>query len=134
MGNLYEGLVGMPQLLVDARSRRSPGLLTSGSPVRHYAPVAPLALGATGLSLVQSWRSGGDRVMITAAGANVAVALALSGYLITTVNHPLLAGAGPLSEVDRRRLVFTWHRVNAVRLVALTAAAATSTRLLPSYP
>jgi hypothetical protein len=131
VGNLYEGLVGMPQLLADARSRRPPGLFTAGSPVRYYAPVAPFALGATGLTLVQSWRSGGDRMMITATGASVAVALTLSGYLIVTVNHPLLAGAEPLTEVDKRRLVSTWHRVNAVRLVALTATSATLARLSP---
>jgi hypothetical protein len=70
-------------------------------------------------------------MMITATGASVAVALTLSGYLIVTVNHPLLAGAGPLTEVDRRRLVSTWHRVNAVRLVALTATSATLARLSP---
>ncbi len=41
IGNLYEGLVGMPQLLADARPARSPGLLTAGSPVRYYLPIAP---------------------------------------------------------------------------------------------
>lgn len=70
-------------------------------------------------------------MMITATGASVAVALTLSGYLIVTVNHSLLAGAEPLTEVDRRRLVSTWHRVNAVRLVALVATSATLARLSP---
>ncbi|HST96642.1 MAG TPA: hypothetical protein VLJ85_03305 [Geodermatophilus sp.] len=134
VGNLYEGLVGMPQLLADARPRRSPGLLTSGSPVRYYVPVAPLAVGATGVTLLQNWRSGGDRRLIAATGSAVASALALSGYLIQTVNRPLLAGAGPLTDVDRHRLVSTWHRVNAVRLVALAVAWATSTRLTPRGP
>jgi hypothetical protein len=54
VGNLYEGLVGMPQLLADARSRRPPGLFTAGSPVRYYAPVAPFALSATGLTLCRA--------------------------------------------------------------------------------
>ncbi len=134
VGNLYEGLVGMPQLLADARPRRSPGLLTSGSPVRYYVPVAPLALGATGVTLVQSWRSGGDRLLIAVTGTAVAAALALSGYLIQTVNQPLLAGTGPLTDVDRHRLVSTWHRVNAVRLVALAVASATSPHPAPRGP
>jgi hypothetical protein len=134
VGPLYEGLVGMPQLLADARPRRSPGVLTSGSPVRYYVPVAPLAVGATGVTLLQHWRSGGDRLLIAATGTAVASALALSGYLIQTVNRPLLTGAGPLTDVDRHRLVSTWHRVNAVRLVALTVASATSTRLAPPGP
>ncbi|WP_163569827.1 hypothetical protein [Fodinicola feengrottensis] len=34
-GNLYEAVVGMPQLLADAPPR---GLLKPGSPVRYYAP------------------------------------------------------------------------------------------------
>ena len=133
-GNLYEGLVGMPQLLADARPSRSPGLLNGGSPVRYYLPVAPLALGATGASLVQSWRSGGDRRLIITAGTSVVSALALSGYLIQTVNRPLLTGEGPLTEVERRRLVSTWHRMNAVRLLALTAASSTLSRLPPPPP
>jgi hypothetical protein len=54
-GNLYEGVVGMPQLLAAARPFRSPGLVTSGSPLRYYAPAVPLALGATGVSLWTSW-------------------------------------------------------------------------------
>ncbi len=121
----------MPQLLADARPRRSPGLLTSGSPVRYYVPVAPLALGATGVTIVQSWRSGGDHLPIAVTGTAVAAALALSGYLIQAVNQPLLAGTGPLTDVDRQRLVSTWHRVNAVRLVALAVASATSPRPAP---
>ncbi len=134
IGNLYEGLVGMPQLLADARPRRSPGLLTSGSPVRYYVPVAPLALGATGVTLVQSWRSGGDRLLIAVTGTAVAAALALSGYLIQTVNRPLISGTGRLSEADEHRLVSTWHRVNAVRLMALAAATVASSRLTSHVP
>lgn len=134
VGNFYEGAVGMPQLLADARQRRAPGLFTSGSPVRFYAPVAPLALGATAVSLVQNWRSGGDRVMITATGASVVMSLILSGYLITTVNRPLLTGVEPLTEADRRRLVSIWHRGNAARLVTLAVASATSDRVSPRCP
>jgi hypothetical protein len=129
IGNLYEGLVGMPQLLADARPTRSPGLLTAGSPVRYYLPIAPLALGAHGVVLLQSWRTGGDRRLIAAAGTSTASALALSGYLIQTVNRPLISGTGRLSEVDEHRLVSTWHRVNAVRLMALAAATVASSRL-----
>ena len=134
IGKLYEGLVGMPQLLADARPARFPGLLTAGSPVRYYLPVAPLALGAHGVALLQSWRTGGDRRLIAAAGTSVASALALSGYLVQTVNRPLLSGTGPLSEADRHRLVSTWHRVNAVRLIALAAATAASSHLPSHHP
>ena len=79
--------------------------------------------------LLQSWRTGGDRRLIAAAGTSTASALALSGYLIQTVNRPLISGTGRLSEVDEHRLVSTWHRVNAVRLMALAAATVASSRL-----
>ena len=110
IGNLYEGLVGMLQLLADARPARFPGLLTAGSPARYYLPVAPLALGAHGVALLQRWRTGGDRRLIAAAGTSLTSALTLSGYPIQTVNRPLLSGTGPLSEADRHRLVSTWQK------------------------
>ena len=44
IGNLYEAVVDMPQLLADAQPQRRPGLMSPGSPLRYYAPVAPLTL------------------------------------------------------------------------------------------
>lgn len=129
-GNLYEGVVGMPQLLTDARPHRRPGLLTSGSPVRYFAPVAPMAVGATGTTLVRCWRAGGDRRLIAAAAGGAGVALALSGYLIRVVNLPLLRGSVPLTDPARRQLTASWHRANAVRLVALAVALVCYTRLV----
>ena len=66
-GNLYEGAVGVPQLLGWAQAERPPGLLTTGSPVRYFAPIAPLALGTTTSTLIRSWRSGQDRRPVAAA-------------------------------------------------------------------
>lgn len=133
-GNLYEGLVGVPQLLAAARPERPAGLLAAGSPVRYYAPVAMLALGPTGVSLLEGWRSGADRRLITATATCVGSTLALSGYLIRTVNIPLLAGNEPLSEADRHKLIARWHRGNAVRLIALGGATAAFSRLPRSHP
>jgi len=129
-GNLYEGLVGMPQLLADARPTRSPGLLTAGSPVRYFAPVAAVALGPTGITLIKGWRAGADRRLIAATAAGVGSALALSGYLIPTLTRPLLIGSEPLAGTDREQLIVTWHRLNALRLVALAGASASLGRLL----
>ncbi|MBA8824848.1 hypothetical protein FHX42_002195 [Saccharopolyspora lacisalsi] len=128
-GNVYEGLVGMPQLLADAREQRAPRLAGPGSPVRYYAPVAPLAFGATAVTLVQSWQSGGDRRLITTTSVSMALAAALSTYLVRSVNLYLLASDEPLSEHDRHRLIVTWHRTNAVRLVALAVASASLSRI-----
>lgn len=128
-GNLYEGLVGLPQLLADARPARSPGILAVGSPVRYFAPVAAVALGPTAITLVESWRAGADRRLIAATAASVGSALTLSAYLIRAINVPLLVGSGPLTESDRDEVVAKWHRGNAVRLVALAGASASLSRL-----
>jgi len=124
VGNLYEGLVGMPQLLMYARPQRPAGLLAVGSPVRYFAPVAVLALGPTGITLAAGWRSGADRRLIMATAACLGSALGLSAYLILTVNLPLLAGNEALTASKRHELVTRWHRGNAARLVALAGASA----------
>jgi hypothetical protein len=121
-GNLYEGAVGMPQLLAYARHERPPGLLTSGSPVRYYALVAPVALGANAVTLVHDWRSGRGRPLVAATMGCLLGAVALTGYLIRTVNLPLLRTDEPLTELERRQLAAHWHEVNAARLVLLAAA------------
>jgi hypothetical protein len=128
-GNLYEGVVGMPQLLMDARPMRQPRLLATGSPVRYFVPVAAVALGATGITLSKSWRSGAAPRLTTAAAASVGAALGLSAYLIRMVNLPLLTSSEPLTDPERRRLAAIWHRTNAARLVSLAVASALLSRL-----
>jgi hypothetical protein len=122
LGNLYEAVVDMPQLLVDAQPNREPGLLGAGSPVRYYLPATPLTLVATTATLIDDWRSGGDRRAIAAAAASTASAAALTAYLVRTVNLRLLRTAGPLDQAERSRLVRAWHRGNLVRLSFLTVA------------
>lgn len=126
--------MGVPQVLAAARPERPAGLLAVGSPVRYYAPVAIVALAPTGISLLDGWRSGADRRLIAATATCVGSALALSAYLIQTVNIPLLAGNEPLGEADRHKLIARWHRGNAVRLVALGGASAAFSRLPRSRP
>jgi hypothetical protein len=120
--NLYEAVVDMPRLLLDARQQRRPGLMRPGSPLRYYAPVGPLTIATATVALVDSWRAGGDRRMITLAAVNTAAAIALTGYLVRAVNLQLLSGSAPLSESERRRMVATWHRANGVRLAAVASA------------
>ena len=128
-GNLYEGLVGVPQLLAGSHSRRKPGVLAVGSPVRYFAPVAGVALAPTAVSLVRAGRTGASQPLIGVAAACVVSAAGLSGYLIRTVNLPLLTADVSLTSWDRDRLVRRWHRVNAVRLVALAGALGSLSRL-----
>jgi hypothetical protein len=106
-GNLYEAVVDVPQLLMDAHPNRAPRLLGAGSPVRYYLPAAPLTLAATAAALLDSWRSGSDRPAIVTAAAGTVSATAVSGYLVRTVN---------------RRLLQRWHRGNLLWLLALAIA------------
>jgi hypothetical protein len=116
-GNLYETAVGVPQLLADAPARR---LLGAGSPLRYWAPLGPLTLAATTTTLVGSWRSGGSKTAVVATAASTASAVAISAYLIRTVNIRLYGGS--LTDADRRALIGRWHRLNGVRLGALVIA------------
>jgi hypothetical protein len=127
-GNLYEGIVDMPQLLANAQPNRAPGLLSAGSPVRYYIPAAPLTLAATAATLINSWRSGGDRRAIIIAATSTASATALTAHLIRTVNLRLLQSKEPMSTAEYSRLVKTWHRGNLVRLLALAVAASSVQR------
>jgi uncharacterized membrane protein (UPF0136 family) len=122
LGNLYEAVVDMPQLLADAQPQRRPGLMSPGSPLRYYAPIAPLTLVATTAALIDSWCSGGDRRMIAAAAVNTVAAVGLTGYLVRTVNISLLAGAVPTDSSDRQRMLKRWHRANGIRLAAVAGA------------
>jgi hypothetical protein len=54
-GNVYEAVVDMPQLLVDAQPNRAPRLLGVGSPLRYYLPAAPVTFVATVVALMDSW-------------------------------------------------------------------------------
>ena len=119
LGNLYEAVVDVPRLLADAQPQRRPGLLRPGSPLRYYAPIAPLTLGSTAAALVDGWRSEGDRRMVVLAAASTVAAVGLTGYLVRTVNVPLLTGAG---AVPADRMVARWHRANGVRLAAVAGA------------
>jgi hypothetical protein len=121
-GNFYEGIVDVPRLLSDAQQQRRPGLLTPGSPLRYYAPIAPVTITATTAALSGIWRAGGDRRMVVAATVSTAVAVALTGYLVRTVNVRLLSNATPPRASETERMIKAWHRANNVRLAAVAGA------------
>lgn len=123
-GNVYEGAVGLPQLLAYAQPERPPGLLTAGSPVRYFAPVAPAALVSTGISLVEGWRAGEDRRILAARATSIIGALALTGYLIRSVNVPLLKAGKPLTDLEKTYLCGRWQQANAVRVALVGVALA----------
>jgi hypothetical protein len=133
-GNLYEATVDVPRLLLDAQEQRRPGFMTPGSPLRYYAPVAPLTIAVTTAALIDAWRAGGDRRMVVAATLNMAVAVALTGYLVRTVNVRMLSSATPPESSERQRMIKTWHRANGVRLTAVAGALFTLRRAARSVP
>lgn len=116
--NLYEGLVDVPQLLIDARPRRSPGIFAPGSPVRYFALTGPVAVLPTGISLALRWHRG-HRSAVATSITVFGTALALTGYLIRTVNMPLLLDDEELVAAETSRLKTRWHVLNAARLVSL---------------
>lgn len=48
-------------------------------------------------------------------------AVALNGYLIRRANLPLLRNGEPLSDLERRQRMVSWHKINALRLLLLAA-------------
>jgi hypothetical protein len=117
-GNAYEAAVGVPQLIASAP--RHHGVLTTGSPLRYFGPLAPAAIGGTAAVLIESWHAGADRRAIVAATATLGVALGLSAHLIRSINVPLLTGQ--VESRVRPQLISRWHRGNAVRLCLLAVA------------
>ena len=102
--------MGVPQLIASANRRA--GVLTTGSPLRYFGPVASAAIGGTAVVLTMAWQRGADRRAAVAATATLSAAMGLSAYLIRTINIPLLNGE---VEVEMRpRLISRWHKGNAV--------------------
>lgn len=132
-GNLYERLVGMPQLLADTSATRGRGLLSAGSPVRYFVPVAPLAVAANAVSLIGTWHNNedGEGHRVAVAAAMTTASVGISAHLIRSINIPLLTDAAALTPTRRRQLVRTWHALNTVRLVCPAIAIERSARLSP---
>jgi hypothetical protein len=123
-GNLYESVVRMPErLAAESAAGRAGGALAPDSPARYYLPAAPFTLGATAASVAGGWHRRDDRPTLAAAALLTAGATGLSGYLIRTVNVPLMSPAVSLTAAERALLTTRWHRLNRVRLVAVAGAA-----------
>jgi hypothetical protein len=119
-GNVYEAVVRMPERL--AHQPRAGSVLAPGSPVRYYAPVAPVTLAATAAAVRTGWRTEGARRWLAAMAACSTVGLAISAYLIRRVNLPVMFSATPPPPAERDALIRTWYRLNAVRIAATAAA------------
>ena len=113
-GNLYEAVVDVPRLTA---AKSEPGLLAPGSPVRYFAPAAPVTIASTAAALAGSWREGGDRRAIVTAAAGMAAAIGITAYLVRAVTVTLLKRQP--NQAEREELARRWHRGNLVRLALL---------------
>ncbi len=120
-GNLYEEVVRMPERIAE-RPSPSGSPFGPGEPARYYVPAGPLTIVAAVVDAAAAHRDGNPRPAVTA-GALVAAG-GIGGYLIRTVNVPLVSGTAP--GHDRAAMVARWHRWNRIRLVLLGVAAASA--------
>ena len=122
-GNLYEAVVRVPDRLAEAHDTgRSRGPLGPASPLRYYAPVLPVTLGATAAAVIRGWHRSPDRPLLAVATCCTLAGTALTGHLVRTVNLRLFDAGSPLGQEERRRLLGRWYRVNRVRLVLVGAS------------
>ena len=77
-------------------------VLGPGSPVRYYAPVAPVALASTAAAVIAGWGDRGARRWLTIEAGCSAAAVALTAYLVPAVR--------------------LWHRINIVRIATAGGA------------
>ncbi|MBW0014039.1 hypothetical protein [Mycobacterium sp.] len=119
-GNIYEAAVRMPERL--AGEPHTGSVLGPGSPLRYYAPLAPVTLATTAAAVRTGWDIGGARRWLALMAAGSTVGVALSGYLIRTVNLPVMFAADPPPPAQRDALIRTWYVLNGVRIVATGAA------------
>jgi hypothetical protein len=128
-GNLYEAVVKIPERLsTDAADSaddiigRPASLLAPGSPVRYYAPVAPLTLATTVAALITGWQTVTARRWLATAAASTVFGAATTGYLIRNVNLTLFFAAQPPPPAERDALIRSWYRINILRTAAAGVA------------
>ena len=122
-GNLYEATAKVPHRIAGdgADDSRLPSMLSAGSPARYFVAGVPITVGSTVGALLTGWKDPGNRRSLTAATASFAAAGALTGYVVPVLNTKLFVAGDPLTRDERDRLLRTWYRLNAVRMVALGA-------------
>jgi hypothetical protein len=127
-GNLYEAVVKVPDLLAkdygpDGADRGLRSLFSKGSPVRYYIPGVPVVIGATTAALITGWKSLRNRPgtigrrSLAVLAASAFSSIALTAYLIPTVNLKLFVAGASLTKAKRDRLLRIWYRGNVIRLL-----------------
>lgn len=126
-GNLYEAVVKVPDLLAQrgesARGcERALSPFATGSPVRYYAAAVPATSPAVLAAAACVRDEPSSRSLLAAAAVCSISGSAVSAYVVRAINMKLFFSDQALSADERARLLRTWYRLNAVRLVAAGGA------------
>lgn len=116
-GNVYEAVVKVPDVFARNRALAGRSPFRVGSPTLYYVPAGPIALAASVGALLTGRR---DRRWLAASTASSVAAGALTAYVVTQVNKPLLLDEE--TPIEREKLLRRWYRLNAVR-IALSGTA-----------
>lgn len=131
-GHLYEAVGRIADRFAHnpqpgALDHRLPSLRSPGSPLRYFAPVAPLTMAAALTALATSRRIPGGRSWIATAVAALTASDVLTAYIVRALNARLFVAGHQLTPDEQHTLLRRWYRLNAARIVlcggAWTAAA-----------
>lgn len=126
-GNLYEGVVKVPELLskvnaLEGDDRPPMSVLSSGSPVRYYLPGIPVVIGATLLAVLGGWRFRRERLWFAFLAVSTLFGVVTTAYLVRNVNLKLVYSCQRITPVDRAELLKVWYRGNLLRLISSGSA------------
>jgi hypothetical protein len=118
-GNVYEAIVKVPHTFADNRELAGRSPFRLGSPTLYFVPAGPVTLAASVAALAVGEQ---DRRWLGVSTAATAAAGALTAYVVTKVNTPLLLDEKEPAPEQRDVLLRRWYRLNAVRTALLGAA------------
>ena len=124
-GNLYEAMVIAPAWLKSWRRGRAPVRIDPRIYYIAALPATPVAAAAAGVAYFKSFSAG---LWLAAAAAASFIAVGLTGYLVATINLELFFRDPPPPATRGFALMQRWAALNAVRLLLVTVALATTAR------
>ena len=90
---------------------------------------APPAATSLRLTLMGSCRSGSETHWFVSLTQSMLLGLAVTAYLVRSVNFKLFFAAQPVTQADRARLLGIWYRANILRLLTTAGAWLIAARL-----
>jgi hypothetical protein len=120
-GNAYEAVVLVPRMQRSWEGGSAPGLRVD--PKWYYLSAIPAGLVALGVATYLAWvNSYQERGWVLVATVISGSALALTIFIIVTINLPLFYAQPPPPVGRGLHLTRRWRRINLARVVLLVAA------------